>query len=349
MQRFFGKPEEAGAGGAAAAPAASQNQSSRQRSSSVEEMGSDLFDKTVTKIPAKYKETADKVRPLVLAVLRVVDMIVPFLPQLWGLCKQAYAKLLPFWDEMSLVWGVILTFFGGSFMLTVTTVEAFRLVGKDKIIHAWKKIEDDILRLIQEYREQNHEAETPPEQWVQKNGLLVMRVVNPDDCRDALIGFYAGFSAVVACLRNQFAQVIALGVSCGETLETHFSQSHVIPFVKELVPEEHHKWVPFIAQAIFRVPTVVIVWFLQRIISAFHSAVRGADILANACLNFCHKRAIVKEAPSQELRAGVSFAFATVGLLFQLSSGFGLPWILAIPLLPFTVVEYLLGFLTLGL
>ena len=340
MHRLFGKSEKE----------IEEEEKARKRSQSVEEMGGDLLDKTINRIPEKYKESAAMVKPAILAVLKLVDLIIPYLPQLWILCKQAYAAVLPFWDELSVIWGIILTFFGGSFMLTVTTIEAFRLVGNEKIVTAWKKIEDDVLRLVKEYNEQNTGTESlTPDKWVQKNGNIVLREVNPDDCRDALVGFYAGFGAVIACLRNQFAQVIALGVSFGGVLENHFGVSHVIPFIKALVPEEHWKWVPFLSQIVFRLPTTIIVWCLQRIISAFYSAMRGADILSNACLNFLHKRAIVKEEPNHKVRAFVSAVFTVLGLSFQLSYGFGLPWFLSVPLLPFTLIEYVLGFLSLGL
>eukprot|EP00754_Rhynchopus_humris_P040392 Rhum_TRINITY_DN23434_c0_g1::Rhum_TRINITY_DN23434_c0_g1_i1::g.177901::m.177901 len=312
----------------------------------LESSGGAIFDEATSRIPEKYRARAEQVRPILMAIFQLVDLVIPYVPKVWGLMKQAYTAVLPFWDEFAVFWGVVLTFFGGSFMMTVTTVEAFRLVGQEKIVKAWYKIADDVERLwVEVKKERKRDGDVTAKEWLN----LALTCANPEDCREAFTGFYSGAGAVLACLRMQFAQVIALGASCGQVLEEHLGAEHITPTLKALVPEDNWKWVPTLQQIVCKLPAIIVAWILQRVIVAFHSATRGGSILGNACLGFLHKRSIVKSEPTQQMRSVVSLAFTVAGMMFQLSYGFGLPLLLAVPLFPFTIIEYILGFVTFGL
>lgn len=82
---------------------------------------------------------------------------------------------------------------------------------------------------------------------------------------------------------------------------------------------------------------------VHRVISAFYSAIRGAELFAKGLSHFLNRNGI--ELPVED----DSFAFAllvcsvaTLGFLTQVLSGFSLPFPLNLFLLPLTIVEWLL-------
>ena len=316
---------------------------SNVRSRSAVDQGAEVFDNLKQKVPPKFGAFAEKIRPVVMIILQGVDFVLPYVPLIWEICQKLYVLLLPCFAELTVVWGFVLAFFGGSFVTTITAVEAFRLVGKQKITEAWSKISDDVDRVIADYNKNKTTATTvTTNEWIRENGRRVLTHVDPDDCKTAMLGFYAGITAIVACLKSHFAQCIALGASMGDVIESHCGVQFITPVVKQLLPEDHLKWAPFATQCICRFPAVVFSWFIQRLVSAFHSSVRGGSILADALIETLTKRGLLSSGVSPQNRSVLASAIAGAGLLFQLNYGFALPWFLAIILLPFTVVESIL-------
>eukprot|EP01063_Lacrimia_lanifica_P020280 TRINITY_DN27611_c0_g1_i1.p1 TRINITY_DN27611_c0_g1~~TRINITY_DN27611_c0_g1_i1.p1 ORF type:complete len:332 (+),score=158.31 TRINITY_DN27611_c0_g1_i1:59-1054(+) len=304
--------------------------------------GSRMFDRLEEKVPEKYKDIAEKVRPIVMGILAIADIIYPMLPLVYSKAKALYEASLPYKHHYCVVWGLVLTFFGGSFFMTLTTIEAFKLVGRERFERAWKKIDDDVQRVVAGAKEINEKKMTTDD-WLKANGAMVLQNINPDDFRDALTGFYAGATAVIAALRNQYAQIIALGASLGEVIEERFGAAHVMPLVKALIPEEHWKWAPFVVQTVCRFPMVFAAWCLQRVVVAVHSAMKGGNQVASHLLHHLAESGMIKEC-SNDMITTLSFIIAGCGVLFQLSYAFSLPWWLAIFLFPLTFVEWLLGF-----
>lgn len=86
-----------------------------------------------------------------------------------------------------------------------------------------------------------------------------------------------------------------------------------------------------------------IAWTVQRILSAFHSAMRGGIVFARNIMAYLAEMKYVninhEETYLDEI---VGYSLAALGLWFQLAFGFGLPFPLNVILFPFTVAEYLL-------
>jgi hypothetical protein len=82
---------------------------------------------------------------------------------------------------------------------------------------------------------------------------------------------------------------------------------------------------------------------VQRILSAFHSAIRGGLMFARNILEYLSVMKIVEINHEETmLDEAVGYGLALVGLYFQLAFGFGLPFPLNILLFPFRIAEYLL-------
>jgi len=94
-----------------------------------------------------------------------------------------------------------------------------------------------------------------------------------------------GFMAVMATLRIQFAQAITLGTVIGDIFQKT-ADKYISPLLMQLVPADYRKWVPVIIKYICRSTAVSIAWFIQRVMSAFYSAFRGANFFAYGALKF---------------------------------------------------------------
>ena len=89
--------------------------------------------------------------------------------------------------------------------------------------------------------------------------------------------------------------------------------------------------------------TVSIAWTVERILSAFHSAMRGGLLFSRNILSYLGEMNYVQINHEETLLdEAVGYGLALVGLFFQLSFGFGLPFPLNILLFPFTIAEYIL-------
>jgi hypothetical protein len=86
-----------------------------------------------------------------------------------------------------------------------------------------------------------------------------------------------------------------------------------------------------------------VAWTVQRVISALHSAMRGGLMLSRNLLQYLHEMNILHiNAETSVLDEVAGYALAALGLYFQLSYGFSLPFPLNVLLFPFTLLEYLL-------
>eukprot|EP00388_Colpodella_angusta_P040050 GDKK01049085.1.p1 GENE.GDKK01049085.1~~GDKK01049085.1.p1 ORF type:complete len:127 (+),score=16.44 GDKK01049085.1:1-381(+) len=104
-------------------------------------------------------------------------------------------------------------------------------------------------------------------------------------------------------------------------------------------------WAPIAADYSFRLIGVIVAWWLSRLITAFHAAVRGADMFVTQAVAIMHKKGylspeITVESPQISAFVGL---IAFLGFYWQLSNGFGIPFPLNVLLLPFTIAEWVLS------
>ena len=85
---------------------------------------------------------------------------------------------------------------------------------------------------------------------------------------------------------------------------------------------------------------VSIAWTLQRIISAFHSAVRGGQIAGDALVVMLKNAGMLKHGPHDSFADEVvGYLLAFFGLATQIKHGFNLPFPANLLLVPVSFVE----------
>ena len=158
----------------------------------------------------------------------------------------------------------------------------------------------------------------------------------------AIVAISSSALAVIATLKVQFARAITLGASIGEILKKP-AHRFGSPGLKKLMPEEYHKWAPLLIDYTVKTVAITIAWTIQKVISAFHSAMRGGHLAGACLLNVLNKKGFIKFNDAESsIDEAIGYVLAALGLMFQLRSGFRLPSPLNLLFFPLSVCEYVL-------
>mmetsp|Transcript_56069 Transcript_56069/g.133060 ORF Transcript_56069/g.133060 Transcript_56069/m.133060 type:complete len:342 (+) Transcript_56069:23-1048(+) len=243
------------------------------------------------------------------------------------------------------LFGLLLVFFGGRFLSTVAAVEAVRMMGFHRLWDHVQKLHINYQNgLIAARKDGDAGAEGKP-QDKGKMLLVMLKSVNPEQVAEALHVVYEYLIAIVATLRFKFAAAVTLGSSIGEMF--HQGVDHMVhPMLERAVPREYHKWIAPATKVACRVVAVSLALLLQRVVSAFHSSIRGAYIFVisaqKAAVKLGYLRAVILEEDSPGFSVAVA-GVAGLGFLNQVVYGFGLPFPFYILFFPVYVVEWLLS------
>lgn len=240
-------------------------------------------------------------------------------------------------------------------MLTIAAVEAYRACGWETTYKCLVDLNKDFDAVVEASRKDDtvdadgngvaDVKEIPPKELLKRKMMIFLTTVDPKRFTDALSGINAGFVAVVATLKLEFVMALTLGYAIADAILPPL-QRILEPMLKSLpgVKPEYRKWVPVILVYSIRYACVSLAFFLQRVISGFHSSIRGGLMIARNMLaylkvmNLVHiddKDSIVDEA--------IGYGLAALGFWLQISSSFRLPFPLNVILFPFTLIEWFLG------
>jgi len=120
---------------------------------------------------------------------------------------------------------------------------------------------------------------------------------------------------------------------------------------KDLDPDGAKAWSVTIVESVLTLIAVAFAWYLQMIISAFYSGLRGGRLFADAVCSILIERGWMEKLPcvskpfKQEdthLDEVICYLIAAAGFSFQLFSGFSLPFPLNLIFLPLTMIEWFL-------
>lgn len=304
------------------------------------------------KVPEGLKPYIDKVQPWVRDANKTFQtIIIPKAVELYQSSAAYYDRSLAQYNLDSLVpalLGLVVCFCGGTFVTLIAAAEAYRLTGwkptfealsvlranAEKAIAATKK--DDDAKVAAALSEGDNRK---------RKVALALAAVDPEHVSDAVRAVTAGFFAVLAVLRVQFAKAITLGAAIGDAL-LRPAQKYAEPFVGEALPAELKKWSATIVKVFVKVLSITIAWLLARTITAVHSAIRGGLTFSRGILTFLNERKItsinLEESSVDEILGGI-VAFA--GIYTQLNYGFSLPFPLNVLLFPLSFVESILSWI----
>ena len=216
----------------------------------------------------------------------------PPIPQVQAAEHHLFEDLIP------ALCGLAMAFFGGVFPDVIAAVVAFRVSGTvKKVTDAFLELGQEATLVLEKSAEEDKAAEADATQGsasdeskansgkelLQKKALLVLRTVDPEKVDKSLVAISVGLLAVISTIKLQFARCLALGHSLGATLERPASR-YATPLLKDALPGDYHRWIaPGITYSCRLIAMTAAFW-LQRIISAVHSAVQGGQLFTSRCL-----------------------------------------------------------------
>merc|ERR1712113_702528 len=108
------------------------------------------------------------------------------------------------------------------------------------------------------------------------------------------------------------------------------------------MPDEYKQWVPMVIEWACKVVAISIAWWIERIISAVHSAIRGGLMFSRMLLKYLHQTGKIKfpDADESYLDEAIGWGVALAGFICQFMLGFSVPFPLSIIFMPIRFVEY---------
>lgn len=299
------------------------------------------------KAPPKIKPYVVKAAPFIAKLMVLCVLAAPHVSKAIATVDK-YVQMLPMHIFRAII-GFMVCFFGGVFPLTIAACEAWKMCGGDEAWTSFKEIRGEFQKALEESHKDDVKDEdgdgkadvsdlTGQELIIRKT-KLVLKVVNPELVSVKMGCIYTGWVGVVATLKIQFAKTIALGAAIGDRLYGPAKQ-YAEPHLMAMVPEEYQKWVPCGLKWTCKAVACYIAWWVQRIISAFHSAIRGGLMCGKELVDFAHEKGwIATKNEDTYLDEIVGWGLAALGFFTQFMLGFSVPFPFNFLMWPMYIVE----------
>lgn len=271
-------------------------------------------------------------------------------------------KMLPM-NIVQMVFGAALCFFGGVYFTSIAAIEAFRNFGGqivvDELTVCWNEAEkvadasakDDLV-------DANKDGIVDVEQMSNnelinhKAKVAMIAIEDPQRLMKAVQYLMSAYVSVLATLKFQFAKTVALALAIAEMLELPAVRIFGPILAMAMGPDLNH-WVSALVTTTMKVVAVIIATYIQAIISAFYSALRGASMFGEALINIAGEKGIMDKLPDKLVTKPfdannswwdeiIGFPLAAFGFYYQFTHAFTLPFPWDLLLLPLTIVEWIL-------
>jgi len=322
----------------------------RQRKGSDETRIAALINEGVGRAPPKLAGILKALAPFIVILGNIIGLLLPYIAKVWDAVQYAYSHMPN--NLLQSLLGFLMCFFGGAFPVTISAVEAWNLCGWESSKEHLKLLGDEVKIIIEESKKDDTEdldgdgiadvKQISPQALIQRKIRLVLIKVNPEHVNAAVSGILVAWVGVCASLKVNFARVITLAATIGDQLKK--PAAYVIaPGLSRVVPVEYHKWIPTAINASCKAIAMVVAWWVQQIIAAIHSSIRGGLMCARGIINFLHERGFIsfndEETYLDEL---IGWGLAFLGFYFQYNLSFAVPFPLSLVMWPIGVVEWAL-------
>lgn len=288
-----------------------------------------------------------KLEPVLTVLATILGYLIPIYIMVWEKFE-LFMKICPP-SLFNAIIGLLMCFFGGFFPTLIAAVESWNMAGgqgaKDALGYCYTEFKR--VRAVNDEddkKDDDHDGIADVDQisgkeLFQRKAHLVLTAVEPNKLSDALCGVYTGWIGVAAALKLEFAKTIALGVAIGDTLRKPASY-FAVPILTHLLPEDYHKWIDVTINYTIKTIAISIAWTIQKVISAFHSAIRGGLMFSRGMVQYLNEKGYVHFDNDSYADEIVGFVTAALGFYVQFMLRFSLPWFLKLILFPFEWAEW---------
>jgi len=320
-----------------------------------------FLDTAVDKAPESVRFIKPYVAPVVGVTIDAIDLFLPVALVLFRVVSALWA-LVP-QEALPGMAGAALLFFGGRFPVLIACCEAARMCGLERTMESIALLKHNF-QVASEAAAKDDELDEDGDgipdvqqisrqELVQRKTMLLLRTIDPVTVESGMTGIYTSAVAVLTTVRLQFAQTITMGATMGELAAKNILRMGAATF-NALVAPDLQKWVGPSVRYSCRLVGVSVAFFVQRRVSAFYSALRGAQMLVG-CIFFYY----FGQHPQQEQEPGskpklrvagkevdwryymsAEYVVAFVGFYSQYRSAFNLSFPFNILLSPLSFAEW---------
>jgi hypothetical protein len=265
-----------------------------------------------------------KVKPFTENLIKLFATIFPY----WILAKQYASKgwtlIKPYYEKYYVpemaecAIGLVLMFFGGQYAMTIACYTALQISGWPIIKSSWQKIQHNYQAAkeafdkdpqAKAYVDENNDGDISTDEILHAATRFfkgtgeeklkaitslkaVILAVDPQEVMNGIGGIWGSLLTVIATLRSAFAKDVALGVSLGENLTKSLSK-YVRPWIIQHQDKEFKQWIDFLFSTSCKMIGIGLALVLARLVSAFHSAIKGGNVVAHLSFRFLAKHKLL--------------------------------------------------------
>lgn len=297
--------------------------------------------------------------PAIHAVIKCFLVVAPLYKKMYVKGYEIYQQLPH--NVLYMIFGACLCFFGGTYVASIAAIEAFRQLGWQKTYEELQVIYGEVQVVIAASeeddkvdRDNNGVAdvdEMEPTELAQHKLKIAMTAIKaPEKLQTAWGSLFASYLAVLATLRLEFARTTAFALGIVEMAKFPIIRS-LSPGLAGVLGADLAHWTQTIIESSLTFIAIVIAWWLQMIISAFYSGLRGGRMFADGLIAYLTEQDMMSQVPfiaqpfdpeESYLDEGIGYTLAAFGFCFQIFNGFSLPFPLNLVFLPLTIIEWFL-------
>jgi len=273
-------------------------------------------------------------------------------------------KMLPT-NIINMIFGIGLCFFGGVYFTAIAAIEAARNLGGadmwDHLTTCWAEAAEVAVASQADDKVDADNNKIADVEEMSTNDLInhkakvaMMAVKDPQKLQKAVVALLNVYVAVIATLKFQFAKTVAIALGIADMLSLPITRM-VGPILCAVMGPDLNHWVPAIIDTTVKFIAVFIASYIQAIISAFYSGLRGGQMFAVGVFNIATERGWMEKLPDSlvskpfdpdksYLDECIQYPLAAVGFYVQITRGFTLDFPLNLICLPLTIVEWFLRF-----
>jgi len=223
-----------------------------------------------------------------------------------------FKKLYWIWTKLptnvaSMVAGIMLCFFGGVWCFLLSAYEAAKNFGGAALLEElqiiWEEaqnasaandadnVRDDDANGIADVQEMN------TNQLINHKAKVVMAAVkDPDRLTKALQFLFTVQISVIATLKFQFAQAVAIALGVADLI--HLPLVRLLgPLLAMAMGKDIQHWIPAIIGTIVKIIAVIIAAKVQKTVCAFYAGLKGANMFAIGLISILGEHGIMDKCP----------------------------------------------------
>lgn len=300
------------------------------------------------KAPQKMQPYLELATPHLVTVCVMGEYVLPRIVDLFGRVYDVLESLPE--DILIAIVGVAICFFGGVFPATIAAFEAWHRCGGQEAWQHVKKLWREGRKVKLAHRQDTKQLEEELQKvddktkgidtaaLVKRKAYVALKAMDPATLNESIVHLYLGWVGVLAVLKIQFAKVVTLGDAIAAKL--YHLVSRIEPKLVEVCPDDLEKWIPIVVRAGCTFVAVTVAWFVNRIVSAVHSALRGGYLCASSLAKYLkdhHDIDVEAKGPYAMDFLGLAISF--LGLIFQFTFRFGVPFPLNLLTWPLSLLE----------